>query len=189
MTEAAATDDHGPVLLALARRAIASAFGRASGPDPSAPWLSAAGASFVTLTQEGELRGCIGSIEACRPLFEDVTENARAAAFHDPRFSPLAETELERTRIEVSLLSPLQFLSARSETEALSQIRPHIDGLVLECARHRATFLPQVWDALPDGQDFLSRLKMKAGLPADFWSDGIRLGRYQVAKWSEAAAP
>ncbi len=179
-------ENRGAVLLGLARASIASAFGPARCADQSAPWLRAEGACFVTLRQDGELRGCVGSVEAYRPLLEDVTANAHASAFRDSRFPPLRASELERTRIEVSLLSPRELLSVRSEADALAQVRPHIDGLVLEWGRHRGTFLPQVWEALPDPRDFLVQLKLKVGLPYDFWSDEIRLGRYQVAKWSES---
>ena len=130
MTEAAVLlEDRGPALLALVREAIASAFGPAASADPSgvdqsAPWLREKGACFVTLRRGGALRGCIGSIEARRSLLEDVRACARAAAFDDPRFSPLSAGELANTSIEVSLLSPLEPLPARSEAEALAQIAP-----------------------------------------------------------------
>ena len=124
-------EERGPVLLALARGSIASAFGQSDSADRSAPWLRAQGACFVTLTQGQKLRGCVGNIEARRPLLDEVTAVARAAAFDDPRFSPLSANELESTRIEVSLLSPLEPLPARSEDEVLDRIRPHVDGLVL----------------------------------------------------------
>ena len=186
MTDVAAIhEDRGPVLLALARAAIASAFGETSCADQTAPWLRDRGACFVTLTRGGGLRGCIGGIEARRSLLETVTAFARAAAFNDPRFPPLGANELESTRIEVSLLSALESLPALREVEAMRQIRPHVDGLVLEWGRHRGTFLPQVWDALPNARDFLCQLKLKIGLPHDFWSDEIRLYRYQVTKWKE----
>lgn len=181
----AKNEDRGPVLLGVARATIASALGRTGSADQSAPWLRARGACFVTLRQGGKLRGCVGSVEAYRSLLEDVTANARASAFRDQRFSPLSASELGHTRIEVSLLSARELLPARSEAEALTQIRPHVDGLTLEWGRHRGTFLPQVWEALPDPRDFLAKLKLKAGLPTEFWSDEIRLDRYQVAKWSE----
>ncbi len=178
-------DDRGPVLLALARASIASAFGETSFADRSAPWLREKGACFVTLKQEGELRGCVGNIEARHPLLEAVTAAARAAAFEDPRFPPLSAGELTSIRIEVSLLSALEPMAALSEAEALRQIRPHVDGLVLESGRHRGVFLPQVWSSAPNTQDFLGLLKLKAGLPIDFWSNEIRLYRFQVANCSE----
>ncbi len=178
-------DDRGPVLLALARASIASALGQACFADQSAPWLRDKGACFVTLKQDGELRGCVGHIEPRHTLLEAVTAAALAAAFEDPRFPPLSASELAITRIEVSLLSALEPLAALSEVEALRNIRPHVDGLLLQSGRHRGIFLPQVWSSAPDARDFLGLLKLKAGLPPDFWSDEIRLYRFQVAKCSE----
>lgn len=177
----------GKTLLALARTAIARAFGQPVQADDSAPWLREAGATFVTLTQDGELRGCIGSLEAHRPLIEDVQANALAAAFRDPRFPPLPESELARTRVEVSLLSPMQEIAFRDEADARAQLRPGIDGVVLEYGWQRGTFLPQVWEQLPQRAQFLAHLKAKAGLPADFWADEVRLYRYTVEKWKEGA--
>ncbi len=182
--------DRGRILLPLARAAIAEALGRHGAVpaiDRSAPWLAEPGAAFVTLTENGRLRGCIGSLAPRRPLGDDVAANARAAAFDDPRFPPLSRDELDRIRIEVSVLSPLTPLPVASEAEALARIRPHVDGLVLEWGRHRGTFLPQVWEDLPLPHDFLTHLKLKAGLPSDFWDDDVRLSRYHVEKWSEPA--
>jgi len=173
-------------LLPLARATIAWELGRPQSADESAPCLQAPGACFVTLTQQGELRGCIGSLEAHRTLLADVKANALAAAFRDPRFAPLAVHELDRTEIEISLLSPMQALTFDSETEALAQLRPGIDGLVFEFGAQRSTFLPQVWEQLPDVQDFMAQLKRKAGLPASFWHGEVRLQRYTVAKWKES---
>ena len=178
-------DDRGPVLLALARATIESALGRTCFADQSAPWLHEKGACFVTLKQCGELRGCVGSIEARHSLLEAVIVAARAAAFEDPRFSPLSVGDLANTRIEVSLLSALEPMAVLSEAEAVRHIRPHVDGLLLESGRHRGIFLPQVWGSAPNARDFLGLLKLKAGLPANFWSDQIRLYRFQVAKCSE----
>lgn len=181
--------DLGATLLALARAAIADALGRPAGAarptDWFAPRLAEKGASFVTLTEGGRLRGCIGSLTPRRALGDDVAANARAAAFDDPRFPPLSRAEFDRIRVEVSVLSPLEPLPGVSEADALAKIRPGVDGLVLEWGRHRGTFLPQVWDELPDPRDFLTHLKRKAGLPPDFWADDLRLSRYHVEKWSE----
>ncbi len=179
------TDERGAILLAIARTAIGSAFGIPAQADESAPWLAEPGATFVTLTQDGALRGCIGSLEAHRPLLEDLKANARAAAFRDTRFAPLEENEFEHTRVEVSLLSPLHPLAFRDEQEALAQLRPGIDGVVLEYGYQRGTFLPQVWEQLPRPESFLAHLKAKAGLPADFWAEGVKLYRYTVEKWKE----
>jgi AmmeMemoRadiSam system protein B/AmmeMemoRadiSam system protein A len=181
------TDDDtvGATLLARARNAIAAQFGIAAAAEATHPALAAPGATFVTLTQGGQLRGCIGSLEAWRPLDTDVRENARAAAFRDPRFAPLTADELPRTRVEVSLLTPSEPMSFSSEADALRQLRPAIDGVIFECAGRRSTFLPQVWEQLPDPRVFMAHLKQKAGLPGDFWSPDVRLWRYEVKKWKE----
>jgi AmmeMemoRadiSam system protein A len=182
-----ALEDHaqGAVLLALARAAIASEFGQRYPADEQAAWLRERGACFVTLTQRGELRGCIGTLEAHRPLLQDVRANAVAAAFRDPRFAPLSARELGQTEVEVSLLSPMQVLAFASQADALAQLRPGVDGVVFEYGARRSTFLPQVWEQLPDADDFMAYLKRKAGLPSDFWHADVRLQRYTVAKWKE----
>jgi AmmeMemoRadiSam system protein A len=140
---------------------------------------------FVTLTERGELRGCIGSLEAWRPLHDDVVANARAAAFNDPRFAPLRAEDLSGVRVEVSLLSPAQAMSFTSEEDAIRQLRPGLDGVILEIGRHRGTFLPQVWESLPEPRQFMAQLKRKAGLPPNFWSADVNLSRYSVEKWKE----
>jgi len=180
--------DAGRCLLPLARAAIAGALGCGSVNAQEAPWLKEPGASFVTLTLGGQLRGCIGSLEARRSLGADIQANALAAAFHDPRFTPLTAREFDAIRIEVSVLSPTQAMTFSSESDALDQLRPGIDGVVFECDGRRSTFLPQVWEQLPDRRVFLVHLKRKAGLPSDFWSDRVRLHRYTVSKWVESGA-
>jgi AmmeMemoRadiSam system protein B/AmmeMemoRadiSam system protein A len=182
----ALTDSLGPALLTRARNAIAAKLGQAALMEPSNPALSHPGATFVTLTQNGALRGCIGSLEAHRALDTDVRENGLAAAFRDPRFPPLTAEELARTRVEVSLLTPPQAMSFKDETDALTQLRPLQDGVIFIAGNRRSTFLPQVWEQLPDRKVFMSHLKQKAGLPADFWSPDVKLLRYQVRKWKEA---
>jgi hypothetical protein len=180
----------GHALLLLARNAIAEKLDVAHppNPEPSAhPALAQRGAVFVTLTRNGELRGCIGSLEAWRPLYEDISANASAAAFRDPRFPPLAAAELGAIRVEVSLLTPAQTMSFTSEADAVGQLRPLIDGVILEYGKHRGTFLPQVWESLPEPQQFMAQLKRKAGLPSNFWSNELKLSRYQVEKWKEPA--
>jgi AmmeMemoRadiSam system protein A len=149
-------------------------------------WLQESGACFVTLTQQGQLRGCIGTLEARRSLIVDVKANAVSAAMHDPRFKPLTVAELTVTAIEVSVLSPMQALRFDSEADALAQLRPGIDGVVLEFDRYRSTFLPQVWEQLPKVSEFMAHLKHKAGLPVDFWASGMRLSRYTLSKWKES---
>lgn len=181
MTEA----DKGSVLLPIARAAISCALGTPRTADESAPWLAEPGACFVTLTRHGALRGCIGSLEAHRSLLTDVKGNAVAAALYDPRFMPLTKDELENTDIEISLLTPSRGLEFRDELDALSQLRPGVDGVIFEYGRHRSTFLPQVWEQLPDPLLFMRHLKQKAGLPADFWDEGITLSRYTVTKFKE----
>ncbi len=178
-------DDAGPVLLGLARAAISAELGVPRSVDASAQWLQHDGACFVTLTRDGRLRGCIGSVEARRPLGRDVVENALAAAFEDRRFRPLDRRELADTDIEVSVLSPLSPLRFADEAHALAQLRPGTDGVVLELGELRATFLPQVWDKVPDPGAFLAHLKAKAGLPAAYWSDEVRLSRYTVTEFHE----
>ena len=171
----------GDILVRLARRAIEHD-GELS-VDPQHEWLHRPGASFVTLRLDGELRGCIGTVEPHRPLGIDVVHNARAAAYRDPRFPPLEARELAALGVEVSVLSPREPLQAASESEALASLRPQVDGLYLEFGAMHATFLPQVWDSLPDPADFLGELRRKAGLPPGFWHPGIKLSRYTVEKF------
>ena len=177
--------ERGAALLAIARAAISTALGHPQSANESQPWLQESGATFVTLTQKGQLRGCIGSLEARRTLLTDVKANAVAAATQDPRFAPLTLSELAQTEVEVSLLSPLQPMAFASEAQALAQLRPGIDGVLFEYAHQRSTFLPQVWEQLPDATQFMAHLKHKAGLAPTFWADGVRLQRYTVRKWKE----
>jgi len=136
------------------------------------------GASFVTLNWNGQLRGCIGSLEAYQPLVNDVAYNAYAAAFSDPRFPSLSENELDDLELHISVLTPAEPIQFDSESDLLEQIRPGIDGLVLEDGYNRGTFLPAVWESLPEKTSFLQHLKMKAGLPKDYWSPTIKVSRY-----------
>ena len=175
----------GNMLLAHARNAIAERFGRHGGATHRHAALDQPGASFVTLTRQGDLRGCIGSPAAPRPLGLDVRENALAAAFRDPRFAPLAVEEFEHTRVEVSLLTPAMAISFRDEADFLAQLRPGVDGIVFQYGRHRSTFLPQVWESLPEPQQFMQQLKRKAGLPPNFWHEAVSIARYEVTKWKE----
>lgn len=177
--------NQGRTLLLLARAAIARELGLAAREPPQADWLQEPGATFVTLNLHGNLRGCIGSLEAHRPLIDDVSHNAKAAAFLDPRFTPLTKPEFAEVVIDVSLLSPPEQIQFSSERNALAQLRPGQDGLILEYGLRRATYLPQVWAQLPKAQEFVNHLKSKAGLPEDFWSDDIKLSRYAVQKWGE----
>lgn len=180
------SSNKGKVLLPIARSAISGALGRAHRVDEEAPWLLEKGACFVTLTQNQQLRGCIGTLEAHRPLLLDVKANAQSAALRDPRFSPLTAAELARTEIEVSLLSAMQALQFAGEGEALAQLQPGVHGVVFEFGRYRSTFLPQVWEQLPNVVEFMAHLKYKAGLSADFWAEEVRLFCYTVSKWKES---
>jgi hypothetical protein len=180
--------DKGSVLLPIARAAISGALGRVQQADEGAHWLLEHGACFVTLTQNQQLRGCIGTLEAHRPLLVDVKANAQSAALRDPRFSPLTASELERTEVEISLLSAMQVLQFSGEGEALAQLQPGVHGVVFEFGRHRSTFLPQVWEQLPSVVEFMMHLKYKAGLSANFWAEEVKLSCYTVSKWKESDA-
>jgi AmmeMemoRadiSam system protein A len=182
-------EDAGAALLEIAHGAISHRLGLA-GESPltdAAPWLTRPGASFVTLMLEGRLRGCIGSLAATRRLGEDVAQNALGAALRDPRFAPLAADEWRRCGLEVSVLSPAKPLRFGDEAEMLAQLRPGEDGVILEHEGRRATFLPQVWEGLPDKRQFLEELKRKAGIPGDTRLARCRLWRYRVVKWKRAA--
>lgn len=177
--------DRGAVLVSIARESIGERLGLASRLRRAEPWLAVQAASFVTLHLEGELRGCIGSIDPRRPLGEDVAFNALAAAFRDPRFEPLTQDEYPAIEIEVSVLSPRTPLAAATEAQAAVGLRPGVDGVYLEYQGHAATFLPQVWENLPDPVEFLAALRLKARLPPRFWDPAIRLTRYTVEKFGD----
>lgn len=140
-------------------------------------------ATFVTLHKHHQLRGCIGILEPLRPLVEDVSHNAYAAAFSDTRFAPLAAAEFDDLDFHISILATPEEISFSSEDDLIRQIRPGTDGLILEDGYHRGTFLPSVWESLPSREDFLMHLKQKAGLPKDYWSDSIKIRRYSVEEF------
>jgi len=151
--------------------------------------LTARRASFVTLnTANGDLRGCIGSLEAHRGLVEDISYNAYAAAFRDPRFPPLQEDELDRLTLHISVLSCPEELVFDSEEALLGLLRPGIDGLILQEKEAKGTFLPSVWESLPDAGSFLAQLKGKAGLPADYWSGSVRVWRYTTESFAASVS-
>ena len=155
-------------------------------PADYPPRLQDERACFVTLTESGELRGCIGHLEPVQTLVEDVAENAFAAAFRDPRFPPLATSEFEQIRIEISVLGEPAPMRFSSEADLVRQLRPGMDGLILEGPMgHRGTFLPSVWESLPEPAQFLAHLKLKAGLPADYWDERIRVLRYTTEAFEE----
>ncbi|HUQ25528.1 MAG TPA: AmmeMemoRadiSam system protein B [Burkholderiales bacterium] len=178
-------DDAGKMLIAIARNAIESELFEDRQLNVDAPWLDQCAATFVTLTRDGQLRGCIGSLEAARPLRLDVAQNAVGAAFRDPRFPRMAAGDWPRCRVEVSLLSAPKRLEFADESDLLEQLEPGLDGVILECDGRRSTFLPQVWESLPDKRAFLVELVKKAGLPADTRLARCRISRYRVAKFHE----
>jgi AmmeMemoRadiSam system protein B/AmmeMemoRadiSam system protein A len=177
--------DLGDALTTRARNAIAREFDLAPRPEPAHAALRQPGATFVTLLVRGQLRGCIGALEASRALAEDVRIQALNAAFRDSRFPPLRLDEFDDLEIEVSLVEPMQPLPVRDEVHAHESLRPGLDGVVLRWRGRSATFLPQVWDKLPEPSEFLAALKRKAGLSADFWASDLQLWRYQVRKFRE----
>jgi hypothetical protein len=171
-------------LLDVARRSIESGV-RTGGPltvDPSEfpPELREQRATFVTLRRADALRGCVGALMASRPLVSDVAYSAFAAAFRDARFPALDAAGLDDLEIHISVLSALEPLPVRDEADLLGQIRPGVDGLVLRDKAHQGTFLPAVWETLPDPADFLRELRHKAGLPVDGWSERWEVLRYTV---------
>lgn len=170
------------LLLETAAEAIESHFERRTAAGPAEAALPAElrelRASFVTLTIDGELRGCCGTLEASRALATDVWHNARASAFGDPRFAPLEAWEWQRVDLEVSVLSRLERVPVRSEAELLARLVPGEDGLVIAWRGSRATFLPKVWEQLRDPLDFLGHLKRKAGWAPGFWAEDVEVWRY-----------
>jgi AmmeMemoRadiSam system protein A len=206
------TDLQGQALCSFARASIGAVLGGPAAVAPEGSFASSRGACFVTLrwarasaastnpdqssgasadsaTDDGEeeLQGCIGSLEPHRSLVDDVAENAVAAALRDPRGRKLQLADLDSLEVELSILSPMTVLPVHSEEEAIAALRPHEDGAVLVSGRRRGTFLPQVWDSLPDPREFLYQLKRKAGLPMLGWDPSYQLLRYSVQKWKNRA--
>jgi len=152
----------------------------------SDPCFNLSCGTFVTLTIDGKLRGCIGNLTSNESLVSGIRQNAINAAFHDPRFSSLSLSELERVSIEVSILSEPLPLYYRQAADLLKEIRPNIDGVILRKGIASATFLPQVWEQLPQPQDFLTQLCLKAGLAADAWQQSkLEVSTYQVQHFEE----
>lgn len=137
-------------------------------------------ASFVTLHKNGALRGCIGALQAYQPLINDIAEHAYSAAFQDPRFPALQDNEYEQLDVEISVLGKPEPMTFENEEDLLQQIRPDIDGLILEYGVNRGTFLPSVWEQLPEKKEFLNHLKMKAGLPLEWWDNAVKISRYET---------
>ena len=184
------TEEERTLLLELARQALQDAvYDQMSPPldlKTLPPRLRQAGASFVTLTRLGELRGCIGALEPYLPLAEDVREHAMAAALNDYRFPPVQPAELPEIRIEVSRLTSPQDLEYTGAQDLLARLRPHVDGVILSDSFHRATFLPQVWEKIPDPEMFLDHLCQKMGAAPDLWRyRKLKVQVYQVEEFHE----
>lgn len=186
MLEAGPSEARGRILLAVAAEHLAHVLAGMPEQARDEAWLQEQGAVFVTLRKEGALRGCVGTLQASRPLIEDVRYNTSGAALRDPRFPPVVAAELPEIELEISLLSAPEPVACSSEAEAMAGLRPGRDGVVIAYGRHRATFLPQVWESLPDPPQLFARLKRKAGLPTDFWHPDVEVWRYTVRKWSQA---
>jgi len=178
------------ILLTTARDAITRAANHQALTPPSHQGVPSAllqeGASFVTLTIDGDLRGCIGALEAYQPLLDDVWEHAIAAAMEDYRFRPVQPYELSRIRIEISRLTAPVKLDYKGSDDLLSKLQPNVDGVILREGRHRATFLPQVWEKLPRPEDFLTHLCLKMGAPGDYWQIKVlEVSTYRVEEFHE----
>lgn len=186
------SETHRPVLLGIAHESICSGLQNGKALDPVArDWpaeLLETRASFVTLKQDDQLRGCIGTLEAHTRLVNSVADNAYAAAFRDPRFPVLTSPELGGLTIDISVLGDLQAVEYESETGLLAVMQAGRDGWVIQEHGARGTFLPSVWDSLPDARRFLGQLKLKAGLDADYWSDSIEVWRYSTESFSALAS-
>lgn len=186
------TKEEGLALLRLARASIAGKFRKHDvdvKPIPhgiSQGVLDRKQGVFVTLHQQGKLRGCIGNIEPVKTLGAGVRENALHAAFQDSRFSPLTQDELDAVDIEISILTVPVKMAYKTPQELVSKLVPGVDGVILEKNHHRATFLPQVWEQLPTPQAFLSQLCIKAGLAGHAWEKGdLTIHTYQVQSFGE----
>jgi AmmeMemoRadiSam system protein A len=184
------TTEEGQYLLSVARQTIEEAlFQNMNEPAEDSgfsPKFSERRGTFVTLTTGGQLRGCIGHIIPQESLIEGVKTNAINAAFRDPRFKPLAREEFNKIQIEVSILTEPKPLPYRDEEDLLMKLRPGVDGLIIQKGGRQATFLPQVWEQLPDKKEFLTHLCLKAGLDADEWKRGeLRVSTYQVQAFEE----
>ncbi len=178
------SDENRRILLDLARKSIQLGLEKNTIPQSSfdayPKQLKSVLATFVTLKIHGRLCGCIGTLDAYRPLVYDIVDNAAKAAFSDPRFESVSASEFEQLDIHISILSPPQEIQFDSETGLLSLLQPHVDGLIIQDGAHKGTFLPSVWESLPDPEDFLRHLKQKAGFRPDYWSDNIRVFRYHA---------
>jgi len=184
------TEEMGKYLLSVARQTIEQElFGRKKSEKPErdlpAIFREQRG-TFVTLTIQGGLRGCIGHIIPQESLIEGITVNAINAAFRDPRFRPLNGEEWKNVKIEISILTEPEPLSYTDADDLLKKLRPGVDGVIIKKGRHQATFLPQVWEQLPKKKEFLGHLCLKAGLDGDAWRQGdLEVSTYQVQAFEE----
>lgn len=185
MTAATGQDERGPVVLALARAAIAQAMGGPRVEKPAHAWLDEPGACFITLKQDGELRGCIGNITPTGTLYESIVRNAVSAALRDPRFPALRRDELAGVTVEASLLSAPEPLAASTREQLLAGLRPGVDGLVLTAGARGAVFIPSVWEQLPDPRDFVAHLLRKGGMSAERWPADMRAERFTATHYEE----
>ncbi|HRR20204.1 MAG TPA: AmmeMemoRadiSam system protein A [Desulfomonilia bacterium] len=188
------SEEQGKALVRIARKTIADYLGvpqeeREDEPESLSEDVTGQKRGvFVTLHKHGQLRGCIGFLEARETVVDAVRHNAVNAAFHDPRFHPLRPSEIDDIDIEVSVLTEPKTLEYSDSDDLLSRLRPGVDGVIIRYGLHSATFLPQVWEQLPDGEDFLGQLCLKAGLPADAWKNRrIEVLTYQVQYFGEGA--
>lgn len=181
------TKEQGKVLLRYARTVLAQQFDKGMQLSiPDDPVFENLGGIFVTLKQAGNLRGCIGNIEPVRSIKEGVAANVVSAAFHDTRFAPLSREELEQVHISISILTEPEPLVYKDAEELCTRLQKGVDGVILRCGHSSATFLPQVWEQLPDVRLFLSHLSLKAGLSKDAWkSENIDISTYQVQSFAE----
>ena len=188
------SQEQGQLLVKLARQTLLQHFAKQTAQDEidslndrlTAPCFNQSYGTFVTLKIDGHLRGCIGNLTSSDSLVSGVRRNTINAAFHDPRFSPLSASELDRVTIEISILSNPRPLSYQDAADLLKKLRPNIDGVIIRKQFASATFLPQVWEQLPEPQDFLKHLCMKAGLPADAWQHSrLEVSTYQVQYFEE----
>lgn len=182
----------GKLLLEAARKSIAEKIGLPYGPkvetasEVDDPALKSLRGTFVTLKINDQLRGCIGNLAPEKPVLEGVKENAVNAAFHDPRFAPLSKKEFEKIQIEVSLLTKPMPLEYKDSEDLINRLRPHVDGVIIQKGPYSSTFLPQVWEQLPEKKAFLQQLCMKAGLTANAWQKGdLKVLTYQVQYFEE----
>jgi len=191
MTEKLSVED-GALLLQLARETILHELGKENDTSEtlkirlSDMAIKENRGTFVSLHKKGDLRGCIGNIEPSKTIYDGIKDNAKHAAFKDPRFKPLSYDELRETTIDVSILTQPQLLDYNDPNDLIEKLRPGIDGVVIEKKNHRATFLPQVWDQLKDPKLFLAHLCMKAGLSSEEWKSGdLKVSTYQVQLFEE----